>query len=233
MSEQCPAAPELTIAPEEAASISEAVHDFLALDNKDIVEQIGSIPNIVSAVSGIATWKGAEKLGTLEGLLMIVAGRTGDVIDGKLARWLNQSSQFGAAFDASIDKIVVGKLLYEAWRAEAVPRKQLALILGTQALNTTLTTIAFFRDPHQRLRPTKTGKYTMAAQNLCLFSHIAGHTFATMGESGEYAEQTSEMLDLLGRACHKLGDATAVASMPLAATTAIEYAQRIPHSHGR
>lgn len=231
MPEQRLITPELTASPEDAVAISEAVRDFLALDNKDIVKQIASVPNIVSAMGGITTWKGAEKIGTLEGLLMIVAGRTSDVIDGKLARWLDQSSQFGAAFDASIDKIVVGKLLYEAWQTEAVPRKQLAFILGAQALNAVLTTAAFLRNPCRRWRPSKTGKYTMAAQNICLFSHITGHTFTTMSKSGEYSEQTTEMLDLLGRACHKFGDVMAAGSVPLATATAIEYARRIPRRH--
>lgn len=232
MSEQYPTAPELPLSSEDAISVSDAVKDFLKLDNKEILEQIGSTPNIVSAISGVATWKGAEQIGTLKGLLMIVAGRTGDVIDGKLARWLEQSSQFGAAFDATIDKVVVSKLIYEAWQKEAVPRKQLAFIVGSQALNAALTGVAFLRNPHRHWRPSKTGKYTMAAQNVCLFSHIAGHTFETMSKSDEYTEQTTEMFDLLGRACHKIGDATAIASIPMATATAIEYTQRISRSRG-
>ena len=224
------AVPETALSPTDAVSVSQAVRDFLELDNKAIVEQIGSIPNVVSAMSGLTTWRGAEQIGTLKGLLMIVAGRTGDVVDGKLARWLEQSSQFGAAFDATIDKTVVSKLIYEAWQKEAAPRKQLALIIGSQALNAALTGVVFLRNPHRRWRPSKTGKYTMAVQNLCLFSHIAGHTFETMSQSDEYTEQATEMFDLLGQACHKIGDATALASIPMTAATAIEYAQRIPQA---
>lgn len=111
---------------ERSSGVISPIQEFLNQDDRSLLEQFLTVPNAVSAASFAAVWDGANKMGTLEGLSKMASGRFGDLVDGFLARALNQSSQFGAGLDAALDKIGVAKIIHEAWKREAAPRDQLA-----------------------------------------------------------------------------------------------------------
>lgn len=77
-----------------------------------IVKDIFTIPNLISVTGAALAIHGSEKIDTAEGLAECAVGRLADVLDGKVARMTGQTSNFGAALDATTDKIVMAKILY-------------------------------------------------------------------------------------------------------------------------
>ena len=63
--------------------------------------------------------RGSEEIDTPEGLAeMRGRGDQLTVLDGIVARTTGQTSNFGAALDATTDKIVMAKILYELHKKE-------------------------------------------------------------------------------------------------------------------
>ena len=65
---------------------------------------IATVPNLVSIAGLLLTVHGARRLHTPTGIAEVTVGRLLDLVDGYLARALDQSSQFGAGLDAIFDK---------------------------------------------------------------------------------------------------------------------------------
>lgn len=217
---------------ERSSGVISPIQEFLNQDNRSLLEQFLTVPNAVSAVSFAAVWDGANKMGTLEGLSKMASGRFGDLVDGFLARTLNQSSQFGAGLDATLDKIGVAKIIHEAWKREAVPRDQLAAIIATQSLNFCATALAGWKNPSKKWRPGQAGKISMALDNLCLIGHIAGYTAEQMIEREEYDKFTRGQLMKLSKIGHGLGDLSFGMARPTAAIASAEYIERsVPEKH--
>lgn len=78
-----------------------------------IAKDIFTVPNLISVTGAALAIHGSEKIDTAEGLAECAVGRLADVLDGKVARMIGQTSNFGAALDATTDKIVMAKILYE------------------------------------------------------------------------------------------------------------------------
>ena len=80
---------------------------------RKVAKDIFTIPNLISVTGAALAIHGSEKIDTAEGLTECAVGRLADVLDGKVARMTGQTSNTGAALDATTDKIVMAKILYE------------------------------------------------------------------------------------------------------------------------
>src|SRR5262249_3607788 len=103
-----------------------------------------------------------------------------DVVDGFLARWLDQPSRLGALLDPIADKLlvlvalVVGLLLgvIPPWLAIIILARDAALAIGAILFATR------WRERHgpAAWRPTRIGKYAMALQSVTIRLVIVGST---------------------------------------------------------
>jgi cardiolipin synthase (CMP-forming) len=104
-----------------------------------------------------------------------------DLVDGFLARTLNQESRLGAFLDPVADKLLVLVALLVGIRVGAVPvwlavcvvARDLMLVVGFGALGGR-------RDP-EMWRPTRIGKYAMLFQSLSIVTTIIDRTIAPRG----------------------------------------------------
>jgi phosphatidylglycerophosphate synthase len=174
-----------------------------------------TVANAVTISSLALVLDGCREIDTIAGVNKIVLGRTGDLLDGYLARLLNQTSDTGALIDTAADKIGMTAILGSAWHKNAVPKMPLSVIAGKQALNVGLTAITARNHPHQGFRPVTTGKYAMAADNAALIGYLYSNAFRL--EKPE--ENLHQGWAMLGRTAFAAGSA-----LSLPAT--LEYADR-------
>ena len=80
---------------------------------RKVAKDVFTIPNLISVTGAALAMHGSEKIDTPEGLAECAVGRLADVLDGKVARMTGQTSNTGATLDATTDKIVMAKILYE------------------------------------------------------------------------------------------------------------------------
>ena len=181
-----------------------------------IAKDIFTIPNFISVTGAALAIHGSEKIDTAEGLAECAVGRLADVLDGKVARMTGQTSNFGAALDATTDKIVMAKILYELHKKkEIVPEEALVFIAASNLVNAIATGIANLRsDEKAETRPTKSGKLAMAGETVTLMSYIAAHI----------AEQNKN--PKLAEILHKLGAGAFAASLPFAVHATHTYIKR-------
>ena len=158
---------------------------------------------------------GSEKIDKPEGLAECAVGRLADVLDGKIARMTGQTSNFGAALDATTDKIVMAKILYEMYKKGLAPKKVLVAVAAPNLINALATGITNLRsDEKAETRPTKSGKLAMAGETVTLISYIAAHI----------AEQDKN--PKLAEILRKLGAGAFAASLPFAAHATCTYIKR-------
>ena len=180
-----------------------------------IAKDIFTIPNLISVTGAALAMHGSEKIDTAEGLAECAVGRLTDVLDGKVARMTGQTSNFGAALDATTDKIVMAKILYEMNKKELAPKYVLGTVAALNSINAVATGIANLRsDEKAETRPTKSGKLAMAGETVTLISYIAAHI----------AEQDKN--PKLAKLLRKLGAAAFAASLPFAAHATCTYIKR-------
>lgn len=111
-----------------------------------------------------------------------------DLLDGFLARWLNQKSPLGALLDPMADKmlvfvaLIVGMLLGEipVWLAVVIIARDALLAAGAIAFSTR------WRDRHgpSEWRPTRIGKYAMFMQTVSIVLVIVDSTLGPSGLRG-------------------------------------------------
>ena len=181
-----------------------------------VAKDVFTIPNLISVTGATLAIHGSEKIDTAEGLAECAVGRLADVLDGKVARMTGQTSNFGAALDATTDKIVMAKILYELHKKkEIVPEEALVFIAASNLVNAIATGIANLRsDEKAETRPTKSGKLAMAGETVTLMSYIAAHI----------AEQNKN--PKLAEILHKLGAGAFAASLPFAVHATHTYIKR-------
>jgi phosphatidylglycerophosphate synthase len=179
-------------------------------------QDLFQIPTAISA-SGLAlVAKGCRHIDTLEGVNYIAAGRGLDLVDGMVARAFDQESDAGALADATCDKLGMTFIATQALRKNAVPTYALASMFASNLTSTSLTLAASVRHPHQTYRPTKTGKYSMAAFNVGILSYLYANAL----------EKNHKDLDLHSQ-FQKLGHTATTAGIALAIPSNAEYASRI------
>ena len=180
-----------------------------------IAKDVFTIPNFISVTGATLAIHGSEKIDTAEGLAECAVGRLADVLDGKVARMTGQTSNTGAALDATTDKIVMAKILYEMNKKGLAPKRVLGTVALLNSINAVATGIANLRsDEKAETRPTKSGKLAMAGETVTLISYIAAHI----------AEQDKN--PKLAKLLRKLGTAAFAASLPFAAHATCTYIKR-------
>ena len=180
-----------------------------------IAKDVFTIPNFISMTGAALAIHGSEKIDTAEGLAECAVGRLADVLDGKVARMTGQTSNFGAALDATTDKIVMAKILYEMNKKGLAPKYVLGTVAVLNSINAGATGTANLRSKEKaETRPTKSGKLAMAGETVTLISYIAAHI----------AEQDKN--PKLAKLLRKLGAAAFAASLPFAAHATYTYIKR-------
>ena len=182
---------------------------------RKVAKDVFTVPNFISVTGATLAIHGSEKIDTAEGLAECAVGRIADVLDGKVARMTGQTSNFGAALDATTDKIVMAKILYEMNKKELAPKHILGTVAVLNSINAVATGFANLRsDEKAETRPTKSGKLAMAGETVTLISYIAAHI----------AEQDKN--PKLAKLLRKLGAAAFAASLPFAAHATCTYIKR-------
>lgn len=180
-----------------------------------VAKDVFTIPNFISMTGAALAIHGSKKIDTAEGLAECAVGRLADVLDGKVARMTGQTGNFGAALDATTDKIVMAKILYEMNKKGLAPKHVLGIVATLNLINAGSTGIANLRsDEKGETRPTKSGKLAMAGETVTLISYIAAHI----------AEQDKN--PKLAEILRKLGAEAFAASLPFAAHATCTYIKR-------
>ena len=182
---------------------------------RKVAKDVFTIPNFISMIGAALAMHGSKKIDTPEGLAECAVGRLADVLDGKVARMTGQTSNFGAALDATTDKIVMAKILYEMYKKGLAPKHVLGIVALLNSINAGVTGITNLRsDKKAETRPTKSGKLAMAGETVTLISYIAAHV----------AEQDKN--PKLAKLLRKLGAGAFAASLPLAVHATRIYIER-------
>lgn len=181
-----------------------------------IAKDIFTAPNLISVAGAALAIHGSEKIDTAEGLAECAVGRLADVLDGKVARMAGQTSNFGAALDATTDKIVMAKILYEMNKKELAPKYVLGTVAALNLINAGATGIANLRsDEKAETRPTKSGKVGLAMETAALVAYAA----AELADKRTDNPKPAKLL-------RKLGATTFAASLPFAAHATCTYIKR-------
>lgn len=181
-----------------------------------IAKDIFTIPNLISVTGAALAIHGSEKIDTAEGLAECAVGRLADVLDGKVARMTGQTSNFGAALDATTDKIVMAKILYEMHKKGLAPKKVLGAVATLNSINAVATGIANLRsDEKAETRPTKSGKVGLAMETAALVAYAA----AELADKRTDNPKPAKLL-------RKLGAGAFAASLPFAAHATYTYIKR-------
>ena len=181
-----------------------------------IAKDIFTIPNLISVTGAALAIHGSEKIDTAEGLTECAVGRLADVLDGKVARMTGQTSNTGAALDATTDKIVMAKILYEMNKKELAPKYVLGTVALLNSINAVATGIANLRsDEKAETRPTKSGKVGLAMETAALVAYAA----AELADKRTDSPKPAKLL-------RKLGATAFAASLPFAAHATCTYIKR-------
>ena len=154
-----------------------------------VAKDVFTIPNSISMIGAALVMHGSKKINTAEGLAECAVGRLADVLDGKVARMTGQTSNFGAALDATTDKIVMAKILYEMNKKGLAPKKVLGSIAALNSINAVATGIANLRsDEKAETRPTKSGKVGLAMETAALVAYAAAELVDKRTDNSKPAE---------------------------------------------
>ena len=165
-----------------------------------------TLPNIVSLAGFLLVLAGcalllmaADRSETAAGLAFIVAGRLADLLDGRLARGTGQSTKFGAALDASLDKLAGLAIVIALLARGLAPVWAVVLIFLQNLANMIATFWAARRIPRTQLAPSDNGKYAMALQNLALGLYVVSYLVAGSSQGiGTAVMYVAHMTTILG-----------------------------------
>ena len=183
---------------------------------RKVARDIFTVPNLISVTGATLAIRGSKKIDTVEGLTKCAVGRLADVLDGKVARMTGQTSNFGAALDATTDKIVMAKILYEMNKKELAPKRILGTVAVLNSINAIATGIANLRnDEKAETRPTKSGKVGLAMETAALVAYAAAELVDKRTDNPKPA-----------KLLRKLGAGAFAASLPFAAHATCTYIKR-------
>lgn len=142
-----------------------------------------SLPNLLSYLRGLGApvflyvYLGLDN--EILGFLILLLGGLTDYLDGKLARALNQTSEFGAKLDPSIDRLYILAVLIALVTKNLIPVWMFATLIGRDLL---VSSMVIFQKITKRplLQVTYLGK--AATFNLLYafpFLLISKHDFST------------------------------------------------------
>ncbi len=183
---------------------------------RKVAKDVLTVPNLISVAGAALAIRGSKKIDTVEGLTKCAVGRLADVLDGKVARMTGQTSNTGAALDATTDKIVMAKILYELYEKEMVPKKALGTVAVLNSINAVATGIANLRSEEKaETRPTKSGKVGLAMETTALVAYAAAELVDKRTDSPKPA-----------KLLRKLGAGAFAASLPFAVHATCTYIKR-------
>ena len=183
---------------------------------RKVAKDVFTIPNLISVTGAALAIHGSNKIDTAEGLAECAVGRLADVLDGKVARMAGQTSNTGAALDATTDKIVMAKILYEMSKKGLAPKYILGTVALLNSINAVATGIANLRsDEKAETRPTKSGKVGLAMETTALVAYAA----AELADKRTDNPKPAKLL-------RKLGAGAFAASLPFAAHATCTYIKR-------
>ena len=183
---------------------------------RKVAKDVFTIPNLISVTGAALAIHGSNKIDTAEGLAECAVGRLADILDGKVARMTGQTSNFGAALDATTDKIVMAKILYEMNKKELAPKYVLGTVAALNLINAGATGIANLRSKEKaETRPTKSGKVGLAMETAALVAYAA----AELADKRTDNPKPAKLL-------RKLGAGAFAASLPFAAHATCTYIKR-------
>ena len=183
---------------------------------RKVAKDVLTVPNLISVAGATLAIRGSEKINTAGGLAECAVGRLADVLDGKVARMTGQTSNTGAALDATTDKIVMTKILYEMDKKRLAPKYVLGTVAVLNSINAVTTGIANLRsDEKAETRPTKSGKVGLAMETAALVAYAA----AELADKRTDSPKPAEIL-------RKLGAGAFAASLPLAVHATHTYIKR-------
>ena len=183
---------------------------------RKVAKDVFTIPNLISVTGAALAIHGSNKIDTAEGLAECAVGRLADVLDGKVARMTGQTSNFGATLDATTDKIVMAKILYEMNKKELAPKHVLGTVALLNSINAMATGIANLRSKEKaETRPTKSGKVGLAMETVALVAYAA----AELADKRTDNPKPAKLL-------RKLGAGAFAASLPFAAHATCTYIKR-------
>ena len=188
---------------------------------RKVAKDVLTVPNLISVAGATLAIRGSEKIDTAEGLVECAVGRLADVLDGKVARMTGQTSNFGAALDATTDKIVMAKILYEMNKKGLAPKHVLGTVAVLNSINAIATGIANLRsDEKAETRPTKSGKVGLAMETTALVAYAAAELVDKRTDSPKPA-----------KLLRKLGAGAFAASLPFAVHATCTYIKRAINSN--
>lgn len=183
---------------------------------RKVAKDVFTIPNLISVTGAALAIHGSEKIDTAEGLAECAVGRSADVLDGIVARMTGQTSNTGAALDATTDKIVMAKILYEMNKKGLAPKHVLGTVAVLNSINAAATGIANLRsDEKAETRPTKSGKVGLAMETAALVAYAAAELVDKRTDSPKPA-----------KLLRKLGAGAFAASLPFAVHATHTYIKR-------
>ena len=183
---------------------------------RKVAKDVFTIPNFISVTGATLAMRGSEEIDTAKGLAECAVGRLADVLDGKVARMTGQTSNFGAALDATTDKIVMAKILYEMDKKRLAPKYVLGTVAVLNSINAMATGIANLRsDEKAETRPTKSGKVGLAMETAALVAYAAAELVDKRTDNPKPA-----------KLLRKLGAGAFAASLPFAAHATCTYIKR-------
>ena len=183
---------------------------------RKVAKDVLTVPNLISVAGAALAIRGSKKIDTVEGLTKCAVGRLADVLDGKVARMTGQTSNTGAALDATTDKIVMAKILYEMNKKELTPKRVLGTVAVLNSINAVATGIANLRSEEKaETRPTKSGKVGLAMETAALVAYAA----AELADKRTDNPKPAKLL-------RKLGAGAFAASLPFAAHATCTYIKR-------
>lgn len=183
---------------------------------RKVAKDVLTVANLISVAGATLAIRGSEKINTAEGLAECAVGRLADVLDGKVARMTGQTSNTGAALDATTDKIVMAKILYEMNKKELAPKRVLGTVAVLNSINAVATGIANLRsDEKAETRPTKSGKVGLAMETAALVAYAAAELIDKRTDNPKPA-----------KLLRKLGAGAFAASLPFAVHATHTYIKR-------
>ena len=183
---------------------------------RKVAKDVLTVPNLISVAGATLAIRGSEKINTAEGLAECAVGRLADVLDGIVARMTGQTSNTGAALDATTDKIVMAKILYEMNKKGLAPKHVLGTVAVLNSINAAATGIANLRsDEKAETRPTKSGKVGLAMETAALVAYAAAELVDKRTDSPKPA-----------KLLRKLGAGAFAASLPFAVHATHTYIKR-------
>ena len=173
-------------------------------------------PTLVTAAGLALVLDGCRDIDTMSGVNKIVAGRVGgDLLDGGLARLLNMTTDAGAFADTAADKLGMLAIASAAWRKEAIPKHVISTVIAKHTISVGLTAAMAIRHPDASFRPSRTGKYAMAADNVAFIGLLYGNALER------------ELPELnLHEGARNIGRIAVSAGNALSVPTTIEYTHR-------